>query len=163
VTTPPPAPELAAVVRPNDEERPAEQAYLGDTTLHRVLLVLSSAVVIASLVLQIRAPEQVVLPLVEVELPGVCSYKQLLGIDCPGCGLTRCFVSMAHGDFARAWQYNPAGIYLFLVVVFQIPYRWIQLRRLRRGQPEYDLGWFTGVALGLLIVALLSQWVVRML
>lgn len=36
-----------------------------------------------------------------------CPYKLLTGWACPGCGLTRCVHAALHGDFARAWQYNP--------------------------------------------------------
>ncbi|MFV1967569.1 MAG: DUF2752 domain-containing protein [Pirellulaceae bacterium] len=156
-----PPPVTADVMGPREADRVVVRAYRGDVHLHWVLLVLAASVLVVSLVLHVRGERRVVIPIVDVTLPGVCSYRQLLGIDCPGCGLTRCFISMAHGDIVRAWHYNPAGIYLFLVVLFQIPYRGFQLRRLRLGQHEYDMGWLAGVALGLLMVALLAQWVAR--
>ena len=38
--------------------------------------------------------------------PTLCLIKNLTGHDCPGCGLTRAFPSVAHFEFRRAWQFN---------------------------------------------------------
>ena len=89
--------------------------------------------------------------------------QRWFGIPCPGCGLTRSFISLAHGHWSEAWRYNPAGPVWFLLVAMQLPYRFVQWRRLRRGLPEFTLG-RTGetlvwLALGLLIL----QWTVRQL
>ncbi len=110
--------------------------------------------------LQAPGGESVVVPLLNQPLPGVCTFKRILGIGCPGCGLTRCFISLAHGDWAAAWRYNPAGILLFAAAAFQLPFRIFQIRRLRRGLPEWrsrGLDW----CLWLIVFALLVQWVFR--
>ena len=115
---------------------------LSEEPLHWILLGMSAAVIMAACLLKVRGEEQVVLPLVDVPLPGTCSFKNFFGYDCPGCGLTRCFVSLGHRDLRRAWGFNPVGVFLFAVVAFQIPYRLIQLWRLRRGcQPIRPHGW----------------------
>ena len=67
--------------------------------------------------------EQVIVPVIGRALPPLCTSKILFNRECPGCGLTRCFISMAHGDLARAWRFNPAGVYFFAVVVAQLPFR----------------------------------------
>src|SRR6476659_2635703 len=36
-----------------------------------------------------------------------CPYLTLTGLACPGCGLTRATHFLLHGDFARAFAYNP--------------------------------------------------------
>ena len=33
-----------------------------------------------------------------------CAFKQLTGIPCPTCGITRTALYLAHGDFSSAWQ-----------------------------------------------------------
>jgi hypothetical protein len=139
-------------------QRPADR---GDPLLHVVLFGLSAFVLGLSSVLEIRSDERVVLPVARIPIPGVCTYKQLFGADCPGCGLTRCFISLAHGQMVRAWRFNPAGVYLFGMVVVQIPYRALQLWRLQRGRPEIRLGRVTVFAMGVLVIALLVQWIVR--
>src|SRR5439155_16652693 len=97
---------------------------------------ISSGVLAAALLLSVRNRTQVLLPLVELPLPELCMLRRMTGLPCPGCGMTRCFISLAHGDLPAAWSYNPAGLLLFAILVFQIPFRTVQLWRIRRGRPE---------------------------
>jgi hypothetical protein len=36
-----------------------------------------------------------------------CLFHLLTGMDCPGCGMTRAFLRLAHGDIAGAWALHP--------------------------------------------------------
>jgi hypothetical protein len=121
---------------------------------------MAAAVLALSFVLKAPGGELVVIPVIDQPLPGVCTFKRLVGIGCPGCGLTRCFISVAHGDLAAAWAYNPAGILLFAAAVFQIPFRWVQLRRIRRGMAPLR-SWALNCCLWFVLFALLAQWVGR--
>ena len=47
----------------------------------------------------------------------VCVMYQLTGIPCPGCGLSRAFCAISHGEFSRAWGYNPFGFLLYGLAV----------------------------------------------
>jgi hypothetical protein len=132
----------------------------GDMLLHWVLLILCTAVVSVSFVLRIPDGEHVVAPMVNRPLPCICTFKRLAGIDCPGCGLTRSFISLAHGDIRSAWSHNPAGPLFFALVLFQVPYRSLQILRLRWGLTELSLGVFANCVLWLLVFALVAQWVV---
>ena len=38
--------------------------------------------------------------------PTVCLFKNLFGIECLGCGMTRAISSALHGRFTTAMQYN---------------------------------------------------------
>lgn len=38
-----------------------------------------------------------------------CALREHTGWPCPGCGLTRVAVRVAHGDFAGAFDVNPLG------------------------------------------------------
>lgn len=134
-----------------------------DTTSHWVILGLCLAILAAALSLQVPDDEHVRIPGLNVTLPETCYFKRLVGIGCPGCGLTRCFISALHGDFSRAWQFNPAGFPALLFVLGQLPYRILQIRRLRRGRAEWrplTLSTVLGVTL---ILLLLTQWVWRLL
>jgi hypothetical protein len=46
-------------------------------------------------------------------------------------------------------------------VLFQIPYRTVQLWRIRRGLPELRTGWLAQYALGFLAVAMIGQWLLK--
>ena len=118
------------------------------------------AILAASFVLQCGADGRVRLPLVETELPQVCWSRRYLGIECPTCGLTRSFVSLAHRDVAASVHYQPLGLVLFAVVAAQIPYRLVQLRRLSEGR----LLWrhpLLKIGVWLLAAGLLGQWLWR--
>jgi hypothetical protein len=107
-------------------------------------------------------------------LPETCTLHTRLGMDCPGCGLTRCFIHLAHGRFALAWGVNPVGILLFIYVGLQIPLALAvltskQCSQLTSQQPSPGtarrlqrlIPWNEKAAI-LLLLALLLQWIVRL-
>lgn len=50
---------------------------------------------------------------------GLCPSKELLGLPCPGCGLTRSILLILQGRFAESWHLQPFGYaWLLLAVVF---------------------------------------------
>lgn len=148
-----------------DDREPAADTIAvagGDRMLHVTLLGLSIAVIVLSFVLRVRDQTTVVLPVIGFPLPETCSLKRTTGVECPGCGLTRSFISMAQGQWRRAWRFNPVGPFLFVIVAAQVPYRTWQLWRLRRGLPEWELRRLSVVLLAGLVVGLLAQWIVRL-
>jgi hypothetical protein len=130
---------------------------------HAIYLVLSLVVLALAATMSVRGETQVVPPLLSQPLPELCHSRRFFGIDCPGCGMTRCFISLAHGDLAAAWHYNPGGILLFGMLLIQLPYRTAQLWRLARGRAEWAprrlTMWFS-VALA---TALIGQWLWKMI
>ncbi len=57
----------------------------------------------------------------------ICPSKFLYGIPCPGCGLTRSFVSLLHGKWITALYYNmnivfiiPLGIIFVVLVIYDV-------------------------------------------
>lgn len=131
-------------------------------TSHWIFLGLAVIPLALAAVLQAPGGESVVIPILNVPLPELCTFKRLVGVDCPGCGLTRCFISLAHGDVVAAWRYNPAGILLFAAAVFQIPFRVFQLARMRRGLPAWRSRALDACLL-FIAIALFVQWVFRTL
>ncbi|MDP4181511.1 MAG: DUF2752 domain-containing protein [Bacillota bacterium] len=61
------------------------------------------------------------------QIPETCVFKSLTGVRCPFCGLTRSFINISAGDFAKALYFNIGGIIAYLYVLFQIPYRTLRL------------------------------------
>ena len=125
-----------------------------------ILLTMALFVLAASFILQPPTNYAVMLPGFDVEIPGICVWRRATGADCPGCGLTRSFICLAHGDLNSAWQYNPAGLLLFLVCVAQIPYRGYQYYRLRHGRSEWQSR-IGSIVIWIAVVALLAQWAAR--
>lgn len=92
-----------------------------------------------------------------------CPLKKLSGWDCPGCGLTRSFLSMARGDWSGAFQFNAAGPALYAVFFmawlmqllpegnrFKI---WL-LTLWKKGQRPVSL---------VIVLLLIGQWVIKTL
>ncbi len=116
--------------------RPCEETP-GAPTNHVEILVLALVAVALSLVLTVGTDARVRMPgpvsgLAPNGLPPLCPSEALWDLECPGCGMTRAFVSMAHGRFVEAWDFNRGGPLFFLIVVLQIPYR---LHRIRSRRP----------------------------
>jgi len=50
-------------------------------------------------------------------LPPLCLFHAVTGIDCPGCGMTRAFLHLAHGDFTAAWSFHPFSPFVALLLL----------------------------------------------
>jgi hypothetical protein len=60
----------------------------------------------------------------------VCFVKNIYGIPCPSCGITRSILALLTGDVAGALFLNPLGLFAFGVMVL-IPF-WISIDMLRK-------------------------------
>jgi len=49
--------------------------------------------------------------------------RRILDMPCPGCGLSRSFVALSHGNLWAALRFHPLGPFLYLLCLLQIPYR----------------------------------------
>ena len=49
-----------------------------------------------------------------------CPFLSFLHFPCPGCGMTRAFVSLLRGDPARAFSYNPRFILVPILYAYFI-------------------------------------------
>jgi hypothetical protein len=133
-----------------------------ETRYHLNLLVLSVVVLVLAGVLQVPGNDTVVLPFLSVPLPDACWFRRLTGIGCPGCGLTRCFICLAHGELARAWHFNPGGLAFFVLAVAQIPYRSIQIWRLRHRLTPWQPVKLSAGVLCISAAILFVQWLWRL-
>ncbi|UCH95800.1 MAG: DUF2752 domain-containing protein [Candidatus Aminicenantes bacterium] len=97
---------------------------------HLYILILSVAALLFSRLLQVER-NHIYLPPEFKEssafalspVPGFCLFKEVSGWDCPFCGLTRSFVSTSHLRFKDAWNFNRAGLLIYIMVLFQVPFR----------------------------------------
>ncbi|HVC93357.1 MAG TPA: DUF2752 domain-containing protein [Pirellulales bacterium] len=130
-------------------------------TRQACLLGTALAIVIVSLALEVLPGERIALRgFSDYPLPHTCYSRTLFGVSCPGCGLTRSFVHLAHGDWWAAWQVHRLGWLLAAVVLFQFPYRLALLAggdRWALGRPL--VACFSTAVIGLL----LANWVWRLL
>lgn len=128
------------------------------TRHHRWPLAAAGAVCVLAFALEERPGGRVaVRGLDRLGLPPICAARAWLGVNCPGCGLTRSIIHLAAGDWRAAWQSHRLGWLAALCITFQIPYRLIALRRPDR--PLLAARW--QVALAYVLVALLiGNWVV---
>lgn len=157
------APRNASAEPAREDRRPTRRPAQPATSLHATFLAMSVAVISASCLLSVDTTNKVTLPLTSLQLPSVCQFRNMTSLDCPGCGLTRSFIHIAHGDLAGAWRYNAAGILMFAFVLAQIPYRSVQLWRIRRGLPELNWWRVGNWALAIATTALVVQWIVKLL
>ena len=151
---------IFVVARRSDAPARRDPVTAGAVHYHRGILVLSAGVLLAALLLAVTREGHVKLPLVGIAMPWGCVWRQVTGLDCPGCGLTRCFVAAAHGNFAAALKFHPMGAVLFVAVVAQLPYRGMQLWRLARGKKELKCPLLLAVP-WLLGAGFVVQWVLK--
>jgi hypothetical protein len=139
-----------------------------DRAEHLWILCFCAAIVLGSFVLD-SAPDgsvcfRVPLTRVVVSLPPVCMSSRLLGISCPGCGLTRSFVAVAHGQLALAVRMNPVGPILFFLACLQLPYRLIEYFGVFRGSNAWDrLRQVQYPVMWIVLVGLIASWIWRMI
>jgi hypothetical protein len=142
----------------------ASNRLRGELWPRRMILGLCTTVLVLSAVLSLGSePGEVLLPLINRPLPPLCQMKMLTGRDCPGCGLTRSFIALAHGQWRDSFQFNPAGPLWFAFLAIQIPYQALQLHRISRGKRPLDLSWWGQGMIYSCLAALILQWVVRQL
>lgn len=149
---------LVAQVVGEGHIRPARSHLLAGVLLHGTFLSISLLIVAASCLLTIRDHHLVMVPVIDMPLPGTCTFRELTGLPCPGCGLTRSFISLGHARLREAWNYNPAGYMFFAIVLFQLPYRIYQMVRVMRGYDAYRFERVDTWALVVLVAALVGQW-----
>ena len=125
---------------------------------HWQMLVLAFAVIAAAAILDVLPNDRVALHgLSAYPLPHLCMSRVMFDVSCPGCGLTRSFVYLAHGDWHAAWSVHRLGWLLAALVVGQIPYRSLILAGLIRPIGARATQWLAFVVVGLMI----GNWVIR--
>jgi hypothetical protein len=101
---------------------------------------------------------------VAARLP-ICPMAGVLGIPCPGCGLTRATLALLHGDFRRALGFHPLAPVIapvFIAAVVGAALGYVRPRRSPNLNPWLASPTATVLAAALLI-ATLGVWGARFL
>lgn len=77
----------------------------------------------------------------------VCPFRALTGLPCPGCGMTRAWISLLHGDLSAAFRFHPFFWAVPVLLVFL----------LTDGRPKIDRAVPIAVAGGWILFALLRM------
>jgi hypothetical protein len=98
------------------------------------------------------------LPRLLTQLPHLCLFQAILGIPCPGCGVTRSALAFITGDLRLAFAENPAGPAVVVAVLCQIPLRVLALARGNWGSTAVMISRTLTVAV---LAALIVVWLFR--
>ena len=58
-----------------------------------------------------------------------CPFERILHLPCPGCGMTRAFCAISHGDLVGAWVLNPFAYVFYGGAVVAIVWPFVLWRR----------------------------------
>lgn len=50
----------------------------------------------------------------------ICPFRYFTGLLCPGCGMTRSFLSIGYDGITQAVSFNPIGPFFFSYLIYQI-------------------------------------------
>jgi hypothetical protein len=53
-------------------------------------------------------------------MPKLCIFRNLTGIACPGCGMTRSLISTGHGHLDQALDFHPLGPAIFTLLALSV-------------------------------------------
>ncbi|MBN2221358.1 MAG: DUF2752 domain-containing protein [Vallitaleaceae bacterium] len=78
-----------------------------------------------------------------------CVYKNIFGIPCPGCGMTRSYKALLKLDFQQAFYYHP----LFFLVPILFLFILVQFCLLKKkGKANRWIEWILYIMVGLFLV-----------
>jgi len=121
---------------------PERRVHLNVLLSHLLLLIVTALVICLSIDLSI--------------VPHVCLFHWLIGIPCPGCGITRSVLAFFVGDCHRALILNPAGPFLGASLVAQVPLRFLALRGPLLSRRTFQLSRVTTAGI---LVVLIVNWI----
>ena len=129
-----------------------------ELTLHWIFLSIAAVILLLSFLMRSEGEKAVFFPGFQTAMPETCTSQRLFGIDCPGCGMTRAFISISSGQFVRAWNFNAASFIVYLFVAFQIPWHTIQIWRLKNRRLPLVTRW-AYMAPVAMVVVMAVHWV----
>ncbi len=85
-----------------------------------------------------------------------CTFKLLTGYDCPGCGSQRALHALLHGEFAKAWNFNPM---VFFAVPLALYYLIVEAGRKR--WPRLHAASIRPLIIVAIFIGIVAYWIIR--
>ncbi|MEK7729980.1 MAG: DUF2752 domain-containing protein [candidate division KSB1 bacterium] len=92
----------------------------------------------------------------------ICLFKNLTGVPCPSCGMTRAFLFLGHGQISKATALNPLALPVALVLLVQGARLFLRLAVQRDYRLQLSPFLFR-IALIIAITLSLGLWLIRIL
>jgi Protein of unknown function (DUF2752) len=98
------------------------------------------------------------------QLPGVviCPFRAVTGLPCPGCGMTRAFCSIGHGELYQAFGYNALAPFVFAAALLLWAHALATLLKLERPRAALERLRPTQRATRLMLAVTILWWVARL-
>jgi hypothetical protein len=101
-----------------------------------------------------------VLPPSALASHSICWFYNLSHIPCPGCGLTRAFLFISHGEWSRAWNLNPFGFVWYALAIYGF-FRPLLMNRVPRFSLPLDRAVQGAVFIPGLVILMVLVWAWR--
>jgi hypothetical protein len=95
----------------------------GELFAHWIVLFFCAGILLSGLVLSPPSAGSPHMSIGQIPIPDTCSFKNLTGLPCPGCGLTRSIVVAMHCDFGASLMYHRLGLLTLVYILLQFFYR----------------------------------------
>ena len=98
------------------------------------------------------------------ELPGfvLCPFRAVTGLPCPGCGMTRAFCAIGHGDFTGALGYNVLAPFVYAAALLLWAHALATLLKLDPLRAALERLRPTPRATRVMLAVTVAWWVVRL-
>ena len=95
--------------------------------IHILILIICSGIIVGAIILSPPESESSLVKLGKVPLPSICTFRNITGKPCPGCGLVRSLVAAVRGDFRTSLAFHRLGLVTLFYILLQFFYRlgWI--------------------------------------
>lgn len=96
-------------------------------------------------------------------LPSLCTFKNLTGLPCPGCGLVRSITALVHGDVAGSIAHHRLGWLIFVLIFSQMIYRLILLMNIMRRAYADRIGGILKYGIIIIAILLVMNWILLLI
>lgn len=91
----------------------------------------------------------------------LCVVKMFVGIDCPGCGLTRSIAFLTHGQIRKSVDFHPLGIIIALWLLYMFIREAINAVFKKSLKPLLSQKARDTILFGF-IAAIITQWLIKL-